>query len=91
MLHSLHFSTELMSKFYPRDLNALSSEPLLVFPTHYIGDEGYISDTELTTTIEGEDPEKYRLAKDVFIKSAPDGSKTKNYKVVPNVAKKSEL
>ncbi|XP_053907778.1 procollagen galactosyltransferase 1 [Cuculus canorus] len=29
-----------------RSLRALSAEPLLVFPTHYTGDEGYVSDTE---------------------------------------------
>ncbi|KAF4522607.1 hypothetical protein B566_EDAN003588 [Ephemera danica] len=33
--------------FYPRrDLKALSVAPLLVFPTHYTGEPGYVSDTE---------------------------------------------
>ncbi|XP_072130390.1 procollagen galactosyltransferase 2-like [Mobula birostris] len=34
-------------KFYePRDLKAFSVEPLLIFPTHYTGEPGYVSDTE---------------------------------------------
>lgn len=32
--------------FSPRDLRAFSVEPLLVYPTHYTGDDGYVSDTE---------------------------------------------
>ena len=35
-----------------RDLKALSVHPLLVNPTHYTGEEGYISDTEDTSVIE---------------------------------------
>lgn len=32
---------------YPqRDLRALSAAPLLLYPTHYTGEQGYISDTE---------------------------------------------
>ncbi|CAG4943098.1 unnamed protein product [Colias eurytheme] len=35
------------SKHFPvRNLKALSAAPLLVHPTHYTGEEGYISDTE---------------------------------------------
>ena len=33
-------------QFYPRDLIALSAEPRLIYPSHYYGDKGYISDTE---------------------------------------------
>ena len=40
------FSPEWLSAFEPRNLNAYSAEPLLVYPTQYIGDPGYISDTE---------------------------------------------
>lgn len=29
-----------------RNLVAWSAQPLLLFPTHYTGDEGYFSDTE---------------------------------------------
>jgi len=32
--------------FPTRDLKAFSIHPLLVYPTHYVKDEGYISDTE---------------------------------------------
>uniref|UniRef100_A0A671XQU0 procollagen galactosyltransferase n=1 Tax=Sparus aurata TaxID=8175 RepID=A0A671XQU0_SPAAU len=35
--------------FETRDLKAFSAEPLLVYPTHYTGDNGYISDTETST------------------------------------------
>lgn len=38
-----------MEQFETRDLKAFSAEPLLVYPTHYTGDSGYISDTETST------------------------------------------
>lgn len=38
-----------MEQFETRDLKAFSAEPLLVYPTHYTGDQGYISDTETST------------------------------------------
>lgn len=38
-----------MEQFENRDLKAFSAEPLLVYPTHYTGDPGYISDTETST------------------------------------------
>uniref|UniRef100_A0A3P8S8S9 Collagen beta(1-O)galactosyltransferase 2b n=1 Tax=Amphiprion percula TaxID=161767 RepID=A0A3P8S8S9_AMPPE len=38
-----------MSQFEPRDLKAFSVEPLLIYPTHYTGEPGYISDTETST------------------------------------------
>lgn len=38
-----------MEQFETRDLKAFSAEPLLVYPTHYTGDPGYISDTETST------------------------------------------
>jgi collagen beta-1,O-galactosyltransferase len=34
------------SHFKTRNLVAWSAAPLLLFPTHYTGEEGYISDTE---------------------------------------------
>ncbi|XP_050301712.1 glycosyltransferase 25 family member isoform X2 [Anthonomus grandis grandis] len=38
--------------YYPkRDLVALSADPLLIYPTHYTGEEGYISDTEDSVVI----------------------------------------
>uniref|UniRef100_A0A8C6T084 procollagen galactosyltransferase n=1 Tax=Neogobius melanostomus TaxID=47308 RepID=A0A8C6T084_9GOBI len=41
-----NIQSEYMDPFEPRDLHAFSAEPLLVYPTHYTGDAGYISDTE---------------------------------------------
>lgn len=38
--------SEYKTHFSPRNLRAFSVEPLLVFPTHYTGDDGYVSDTE---------------------------------------------
>ena len=55
-------SYDLVQKFYPRDLLALSASPLLAFPTHFVGDVGYVSDTDNSTTIAGEDGMKYRNA-----------------------------
>ncbi|KAK4805925.1 hypothetical protein QYF61_021489 [Mycteria americana] len=40
--------------FAKRDLVAFSAEPLLVFPTHYTGEEGYISDTETSVVWDDE-------------------------------------
>lgn len=34
------------NEFQQRNLIAFSSAPLLLYPTHYTGDDGYISDTE---------------------------------------------
>uniref|UniRef100_A0A2M4ARY6 Putative glycosyltransferase 25 family member n=1 Tax=Anopheles triannulatus TaxID=58253 RepID=A0A2M4ARY6_9DIPT len=39
--------------FRDRTLAAWSAAPLLLFPTHYTGDEGYISDTEDSARIDG--------------------------------------
>ncbi|GFG32687.1 hypothetical protein Cfor_05156 [Coptotermes formosanus] len=38
--------------YFPRrDLVALSAAPLLVYPTHYTGEKGYVSDTEDSVVI----------------------------------------
>ena len=37
--------------FPVRNLNALSAYPVIVNPTHYVGDEGWFSDTELPPEI----------------------------------------
>ena len=42
-------SAAFMSFFSPRDLKAFSVEPLLLYPTHYTGEPGYVSDTETST------------------------------------------
>lgn len=44
-----------MEKFPVRNLNAYSVAPLYVFPTHYTGEDGYISDTEESPIIEDDD------------------------------------
>ncbi|KAI1280848.1 Glycosyltransferase 25 family member [Halotydeus destructor] len=39
-------------KFFPvRNLKALSFQPVLITPTHYVGDDNYISDTEKSSNI----------------------------------------
>lgn len=46
---ALHFPpsrSEYKAHFSSRNLRAFSVEPLLVYPTHYTGDDGYVSDTE---------------------------------------------
>ena len=35
-----------------------------MYPTHYVGDEGYISDTEDTLSFEGESVEHFRKKKE---------------------------
>lgn len=43
---------EQWKNYYPkRDLVALSAAPLLLYPTHYTGEKGYISDTEDSVVI----------------------------------------
>lgn len=48
-LFLLIHSSDYKEQFENRDLKAFSAEPLLVYPTHYTGDPGYISDTETST------------------------------------------
>lgn len=43
-----------MEYYEPRDLKAFSAEPLLVYPTHYTGQPGYLSDTETSTIWDNE-------------------------------------
>ncbi|XP_076842065.1 procollagen galactosyltransferase 1 isoform X1 [Brachyhypopomus gauderio] len=49
VMYNKHPVDDYMVHFEPRDLRAFSAEPLLVYPTHYTGDPGYISDTETST------------------------------------------
>ncbi|XP_041861443.1 procollagen galactosyltransferase 1 [Melanotaenia boesemani] len=49
IMFNKHPVSDYMEQFETRDLKAFSAEPLLVFPTHYTGDPGYISDTETST------------------------------------------
>lgn len=41
-----HTNNEWKKEFPNRNLNAFSVAPLILFPTHYTGEQGYISDTE---------------------------------------------
>ncbi|KAM6921584.1 procollagen galactosyltransferase 2 [Xenentodon cancila] len=49
IMFNKHPNVQYMSHFEPRDLRAFSVEPLLIYPTHYTGEPGYISDTETST------------------------------------------
>ncbi|XP_026770270.1 procollagen galactosyltransferase 1 [Pangasianodon hypophthalmus] len=49
VMYNKHPVEEYMSHYEVRDLRAFSAEPLLIYPTHYTGDPGYISDTETST------------------------------------------
>ena len=52
-LHATSFFRDDWKKaFKPRDLVALSVQPLLIFPTHYTGEPGYITDTEDSNVID---------------------------------------
>lgn len=54
VMYNKHPVEDYMKHFEPRELLAFSAEPLLVFPTHYTGDAGYISDTETSTIWDNE-------------------------------------
>lgn len=44
---------ETWNHYFPnKNLVAWSAAPLLLFPTHYTGEDGYISDTEDSVTIQ---------------------------------------
>ncbi|KAG5853691.1 hypothetical protein ANANG_G00028690 [Anguilla anguilla] len=55
VMYNKHPISEYMEPFERRDLKAFSAEPLLVYPTHYTGDEGYVSDTETSTVWDNEE------------------------------------
>ena len=46
IMYDKHPDPKLVSHFPNRNLRALSVSPLLIYPTHYVGDSQYISDTE---------------------------------------------
>lgn len=50
-----HPNKEWMEKFSHRSLIAYSVAPLLIYPTHYTGEDGYISDTEDSSIINIDD------------------------------------
>ncbi|XP_062136533.1 glycosyltransferase 25 family member [Drosophila sulfurigaster albostrigata] len=47
-----HPQKDWSAAFEPRDLIAFSAAPLLLYPTHYTGESGYISDTEDSKQVE---------------------------------------
>lgn len=49
-----HTNKEWKKEFPNRNLNAFSVAPLILFPTHYTGEQGYISDTENSVQIPSE-------------------------------------
>ncbi|XP_064845780.1 procollagen galactosyltransferase 2-like [Oncorhynchus masou masou] len=49
VMFNKHPNSDFMSHFESRDLKAFSVEPLLLYPTHYTGEPGYVSDTETST------------------------------------------
>lgn len=46
IMYDQHDNKEWTQYFSLRNLKALSVNPLLIYPTHYVGDELYVSDTE---------------------------------------------
>lgn len=52
IMYDRHPNKTWSSQFAERSLAALSVHPLLVFPTHYTGEQGYFSDTEDTSVIQ---------------------------------------
>lgn len=44
-----HPNEQYKEHFWPRDLRAFSTRPLLASPTHYAGDTGWLSDTETSS------------------------------------------
>ena len=51
IMYNRHPNTTWSAHFAQRSLKALSVEPLLVYPTHYTGEQGYVSDTEGTSIL----------------------------------------
>ncbi|XP_069783798.1 procollagen galactosyltransferase 1-like [Narcine bancroftii] len=54
IMYNKHPISKYMDHFEKRNLKAFSVEPLLVYPTHYTGDTGYVSDTETSTVWDNE-------------------------------------
>jgi len=57
IMYDRHPNSTWASHFPVRNLKAISASPRLIFPTHYTGEEGYISDTEDTSLIKAEHKE----------------------------------
>ncbi|KRZ34351.1 Cullin-1, partial [Trichinella pseudospiralis] len=61
MMFNRHPEKRWMSRFERRDLKAYTAEPLLVYPVHYLGEEGYISDTENSGIVEQQQQQQQTL------------------------------
>jgi collagen beta-1,O-galactosyltransferase len=57
----------LKEHFSPRDLVVLSANPLLIEPTHYTGQPGYVTDTEDSPTIDDESVKKLKGDPDLLL------------------------
>ena len=55
IMYDRHPNDNWKSYYHHRNLRAFSVHPLLLFPTHYTGEQGYISDTENTELINHSD------------------------------------
>ncbi|XP_060053804.1 procollagen galactosyltransferase 2 [Erinaceus europaeus] len=54
IMYNKHPVAEYKEHYESRDLKAFSAEPLLIYPTHYTGQPGYLSDTETSTIWDNE-------------------------------------
>lgn len=54
IMYNKHPVVEYKEYYESRDLKAFSAEPLLIYPTHYTGQPGYLSDTETSTIWDNE-------------------------------------
>lgn len=55
IMYNKHPQEDYKMFYEPRDLKAFSVEPLLIYPTHYTGEAGYVSDTETSVIWDNDD------------------------------------
>lgn len=65
IMYDEHPNQEWTLHFSPRNLRALSFDPVVISPTHYIGDEEYISDTEDSERIDVKHPKQTHSCPDL--------------------------
>lgn len=73
--------------FPKRDVLAFSAAPLLLYPTHYTGEVGYISDTEDSITVHENDDEQRTEQNGAALKS----DREKEFMVLPKNDKPIQL
>ncbi len=61
IMYDQHPNTTWKGHYKTRNLKAFSVQPLLLYPTHYTGEEGYISDTEDSNVIAFESEREHDL------------------------------